>query len=86
MFYVYVLKSSKDSELYIGSTKDLVKRFSEHNNGKVRSTKSRKPFTLIYYEAYLAEGDARERESNLKLRGQARTHLKGRIMRSLLQK
>ena len=85
MFYVYIMKSKKDSELYIGSTNDLKRRIREHNVGKVFSTKPRRPFYLIYYEAYLAEDDARRRESNLKLRGQARRQLLKRIQKSLLQ-
>jgi len=39
----------------------------------------------VYYEAYLAEGDARKREAMLKLRGQARNQLKKRIVQSLLR-
>lgn len=79
MFYVYILGSLKDKELYIGSTNDLRKRFREHNSGKVLSTKSRRPFILLYYEAYKTEGEARDRESSLKLRGQARAGLIKRI-------
>ena len=30
MFYVYVLKSRKNNNLYIGYTKDLKKRLGEH--------------------------------------------------------
>ena len=85
MFYVYILQSKHDDELYFGSTTDLKRRFSEHNGGKVISTKSRRPFELVYYEAYRAEDDARERERQLKLRGQARVQLKRRIAKSLLQ-
>jgi len=83
MFYVYVLKSLKDEELYIGSTKDLKRRLKEHQNGESFSTKFRRPFELIYYEAYKNEKDAREREQSLKLRGNARRFLKERIKRSL---
>lgn len=83
MFYVYILKSIKDKELYIGSTNDLKRRFQEHNKGLVRSTSKRKPFILIYYEAYRSEKDARMRESRLKQRGQARVHLYKRIQDSL---
>ncbi|MEX2341008.1 MAG: GIY-YIG nuclease family protein [Candidatus Paceibacterota bacterium] len=39
MFYIYVLKSLKDNELYIGSTSNLKRRFVEHNAGDVKSTK-----------------------------------------------
>jgi putative endonuclease len=83
MYYVYVLKSLKDDELYIGSTEDLKHRLQEHNEGKVFSTKLRKPFLLVYYEAYRNGSDARERESKLKLRGNTRKHLLNRISRSL---
>jgi len=83
MYYVYILKSKKDGELYIGSTKDLKKRFLLHNLGKVFSTKHRRPFELIYYEAYKSEKDARDREHNLKLRANALTQLKRRLEKSL---
>jgi len=84
MFYVYILKSIKDNNLYIGSTNNLQKRFLDHNSGKVFSTKLRKPLTLIYYESYSAEKDARKREHNLKLRSRALTQLKKRIKESLI--
>jgi len=85
MFYVYVLKSKKLNELYVGSTNDLKRRLIEHNKGNVESTKFRKPYKLIYYEAYLSESDARRRESMLKLRGQARVHLLTRLKDTLKQ-
>lgn len=85
MFYVYVLKSEKYDELYIGSTNDLKRRLSEHNAGKSTATKIKRPYKLIYYEAYVAESDARRRESMLKLRGQARRQLKDRLLDTLLQ-
>ncbi|MFH0819782.1 MAG: GIY-YIG nuclease family protein [bacterium] len=72
---MYILKSEKDYNLYIGSTNDLRKRLKEHNNGLVFSTKSRRPFELIYYEAYRSERDARGREKNLKLRSKAFSQL-----------
>ncbi len=83
MFYVYVLKSSKDEELYIGSSNDLKRRLAEHQNGKSFSTQFRRPFELIYYEAYKKEKDARDREHALKFRGNARRFLKERMKESL---
>ncbi len=83
MFYVYILKSKKDKLLYAGSTNDLKNRFKLHNDGKIFSTKLRKPFELIYYEAYKVEKDARVREHNLKLRANALNQLKRRIANSL---
>ncbi|KKS84195.1 MAG: hypothetical protein UV60_C0026G0002 [Parcubacteria group bacterium GW2011_GWA2_43_11] len=83
MFYVYVLVSKKDGKLYIGSTNNLKKRFEMHNDGKVESTKPRRPFVLVYYEAYADESDARKRESSLKKRGQAKYQLCARIKNSI---
>lgn len=83
MNYVYVLKSFIDQELYIGSTTDLRRRLREHNEGKTFSTSLRRPFELIYYEAYKNLEDARLREKALKLRGNSRKHLMNRISRGL---
>jgi putative endonuclease len=66
MFYVYVLFSEKDEQLYTGFTDDLRSRFSAHVNGYVKSTQSRRPLRLIYYESYLLESDAKRREKYLK--------------------
>jgi putative endonuclease len=66
MYYVYVLKSDRDGHLYIGYTKDLRKRFQDHQNGKVPSTKSRIPLELVFYEGYKAMADAKRREKYLK--------------------
>ncbi len=84
MYYVYVLKSKKDNNFYIGSTNDLERRISEHNSGLVFSTKSRVPFKIVYYEAYESEKDARIREKNLKLRSRAYAQLKKRIKESMM--
>ena len=67
MFYTYVLQSSKDKELYIGYSADLRNRLNAHNSGVVEATRSRKPFTLVYYEACLDETKAIKRENILRL-------------------
>ena len=83
MYYMYVLKSKVDEKLYTGSTIDLRRRLSEHNEGKVISTKNRRPFSLRYYEAYANENDARHREQALKRDGRVLVQLKKRIHESL---
>jgi len=83
MHYVYILKSKTDNNFYTGSTNNLKRRFYEHNSGLVFSTKTRKPFELIYYEAYRDEKDARKREKNLKLKSKAFVQLKKRIKGSM---
>lgn len=85
MFYVYILKSRIDGQLYFGSTSNLKRRFHEHNSGKNRATKGRKPFDLVYYEAYRARADALRRERMLKLDGRALGQLKRRLVDSLLE-
>jgi len=64
--YVYVLKSQKDGMFYVGYTKDVRKRFGEHNKGRVRSTKKRLPMKLIYWEGCINQEDATMREKYLK--------------------
>ena len=83
MFYVYLLHSAKDNGFYIGFSTDLKKRLSEHRRGASFATKSRGPWKLIYYEAYLNEDDALGRERYLKsgagrrfLRAQLRHYLR----------
>jgi putative endonuclease len=66
MFYVYILQSLKNKSLYIGYTTDLKKRFKEHNNGRSAATKPFLPYRLIFYEAFLNQKDAKNRELYLK--------------------
>ena len=81
MYYVYLIKNEND-EKYIGFTSDLKQRFEAHNSGKVSSTKGHQ-WTLIYYEAFQAESDARRREKALKQSGQSRRWLYSRVQNSL---
>ncbi len=83
MHIVYVLESLKDHGWYIGYTTDLGKRFLAHNQGRNRSTVIRRPWKLIYAEAYLEKMDALGREKFLKS-GNGREILK-KQMRCYLQ-
>ncbi|QQR50156.1 GIY-YIG nuclease family protein [Candidatus Nomurabacteria bacterium] len=75
MHYVYILQSKKDRDLYTGCTKDLKERMNLHNAGKVPSTKLRRPFMLIHYEAFINKTDTFAREQWLKT-GWGRNHLR----------
>lgn len=66
MYYVYVLLSLKDKKLYIGFSEDIKKRLADHNAGRNTSTKPRRPFELIYYEAHFSKEDAFRREAYFK--------------------
>ena len=83
MYYVYLIKSKNTGELYYGFTSDLRRRMMEHNRGDSFSKKSAIPWEIIYYEAYLAEEDARNREKQLKRYAQGLGHLKNRLHYSL---
>ncbi len=78
MYYIYVLQSLKDNKFYTGYTDNLKRRFKEHNNGLVLSTKIRLPFKLVYYEASLSVRDAKAREKYLKT-GMGKRYIKNRI-------
>jgi putative endonuclease len=62
MYYTYILISELYGRYYYGHTANLEKRISEHNKGKVRSTKSRRPWKLHYFETYETKSEAAKRE------------------------
>ncbi len=65
-YTVYIIKSSKDNKRYIGCTKNILRRLDEHNNGLVKSTRSRRPLELIYNEEFENKADAFAREKFFK--------------------
>lgn len=77
-FYVYVLKSEKDGNNYVGFTGNLRKRLNEHEKGLVKSTANRQPLKLIYFEACLNQQDTTKREKYLKT-SWGKRYLKSRL-------
>jgi len=73
MYYIYILKIKNRNKYsyYTGYTKDLKRRFFEHQ----KNTKTE----LIYYEAYQSEKIAKTRERKLKQYGGAWRALKQRL-------
>ena len=65
-YVVYILKSQKDNGFYYGYTSNIEKRLTRHNDGLVRSTKSRKPFTVHYTENFESKTEALKREKFFK--------------------
>jgi len=64
---VYFLHSDKDQRWYIGCTNLAVQmRFDAHCNGKVISTRHRRPLRLAYFENAETFNLARKREWLLK--------------------
>ena len=72
MHFVYLIKNGQNGKLYFGYTKNLERRVKEH---KQKFPKDE----VIYYEAYLYEKDAKNREKRLKYFGSAWRALKKRI-------
>ncbi len=81
-YYTYLLQSSRTQKWYTGYTKNLRKRFKEHQDNLSTYTKGRGPFKLIYYEACVNEFDAKARERYLKS-GMGRRYLRNRLKRFL---
>jgi putative endonuclease len=50
--FMYILKCANDT-FYVGSTKNLIRRFQEHQNGLgANHTKRYGPIELVYFEIY----------------------------------
>jgi len=80
-YYIYVLKGRKDGNFYIGFTKNLRNRLIKHSEGKVQSTKYRKPLELVYYEVSFNRDDALHREKYLKTT-YGKRYIRNRIKKS----
>ena len=76
MYYVYLLKSEKSDQYYIGYTDNLRQRLYIHNQGLNEATKPYAPWKLIYYEAYQTSHAAHAREKILKHHGRTLAGLK----------
>ena len=82
MYFVYVLMSIKDGLFYVGMTSNLDARLASHKDGGVESTKNRRPFKLLGYEAYLKKVEAATRERYLKS-SDGKIELRKRFKRSM---
>ena len=81
MYYLYVIQNEA-GEYYLGYTANLENRLADHNAGSNKSTKNHK-WELVYYEAYVSEKYARNREQALKKNRRMKTILLNRISESL---
>jgi putative endonuclease len=75
MFYIYILKSIRNSKRYTGYTsKQPEDRLREHNSGSNVFTRQNGPFVLLYTEEFSTKTEAIRREKFLKS-GQGRKFL-----------
>ncbi|MEL7028294.1 MAG: GIY-YIG nuclease family protein [Pseudomonadota bacterium] len=67
MAYVYILASQRRGTLYVGVTKDLIRRVWEHKEEVAESfTKKYGVGRLVYFEEFQSVMDAIAREKRLK--------------------
>jgi predicted GIY-YIG superfamily endonuclease len=65
-WFVYLVRC-RDGTLYTGITKDIARRFEQHNAGTAsRYTRSRLPVVLIYQEPQASQSLALKREAAIK--------------------
>ena len=65
--YVYIMASTRNGTIYLGSTLNLPKRAWEHRNGFVEGfTKRYGCELLVWYEAHVGWEEARQRELRMK--------------------
>ena len=65
-YYTYILYSEKLDRYYIGSTSDVDTRLIRHNAGGTKSTKSGRPWVLVYKEVFNTRAEAYNRELYIK--------------------
>ena len=65
-YFVYVLRSTRDKVLYVGSTQNIDGRLKRHNQGDYRFTKGHRPWEIVYQEELTSRSKAVKRERYLK--------------------
>ena len=66
MYYTYIIQSQKNGKYYTGICQDINIRIERHNAGATPSTKSGRPWKLVYSESYQNNSDALKREREIK--------------------
>lgn len=65
MGWVYILRGN-NNRYYVGSTKDVERRLSQHNNGESKYTKNLRPLKLVFQQRFENLNQARHIEYKLK--------------------
>ncbi len=66
MYIVYIIQSEVDKTHYIGHAENVKQRLKQHNAGRVHSTKSKRPWKIVYAERYDTKSEAYNRELQIK--------------------
>jgi putative endonuclease len=65
-YTVYILYSISFDSFYIGYSRDINVRLSQHNEGLTKSTKAKRPWKIVYTETFITKTEAMARERFLK--------------------
>ena len=65
-FHVYILQSEVSGRFYVGQTEHLEERVRYHQSNYSKSNRNRRPWNLLYTEAYETRSEAVRRESYIK--------------------
>ncbi len=65
-YFVYILYSQSRDKYYVGYTKNPAERLMEHNLGATTSTRTGRPWKLVYSEELTDKSQAIKRESEIK--------------------
>ena len=76
--FLYILYSSSRDKYYVGHTQDVQIRLLQHNAGRTPSTKSGRPWIVVYTERYGDRSAASVREAEIK-RMKSRTYIESLI-------
>lgn len=82
MLYVYILQSRKDGSFYTGSSENILKRLQQHNGGSVQSTKSKRPYKILWYCGFMHKNTALRFEQYLKT-GSGTAFFKKRLVKKI---
>ena len=61
-YVAYIIRSERSGTYYYGHAENMAARLERHNSGKVRSTKSKRPWKMHYYETFETKSEAYRRE------------------------
>ncbi len=65
-YFLYILKSPKKNQFYVGQTNNIERRLQRHNCRQVLSTKSGAPWLLVYVEKCNSRTGAVKKETYFK--------------------
>ena len=80
-YHFYILLSKRDGNYYYGHTSNLRERLRKHREGLTRSTKSRRPLELVYFEPSATRKESLCRERQFK-NGRIRKETRDKLIRS----